>query len=96
MMSEKINGIDDRSFVTSRAVLRLVVASGIVELSGIRVTVKCLYFGVRRFSDQVTCSRRKRGKSSEWLAQLGIRAAVAHHLFLFFCTAGYAVRASLL
>jgi len=27
---------------------------------------------------------------------VGIRAVVAYHLFLFFCTAGYAVRASLL
>ena len=53
--------------------------SYIAELSGIQVTEKCLYCGVRRISTHVTCSRRRRGKSSEWLAQLGIRAAVAYY-----------------
>jgi hypothetical protein len=63
--------------------LTVVFETLITELSGIWAIEKCLYFGVRRISAQMSCSRRRHGKSSEWLAQLCIRVAVAHHLFFF-------------
>jgi hypothetical protein len=65
----------------------------ITELSGIRVIKNVDVLGLGGFPLE---SRRRRGKSSEWLAQLGIRFAVASHLCHFFFTIGYTVRVCLL